>query len=211
MSIKASLGATSLVLSLAAAPMAHAAVTWSTGEDATKTQVSLSSAGLNGGSVATLAPGGTVYTADQPFADIPKGGVFENKFLAAGPSSGNPAVLTFNTAINYLSFLWGSPDSYNALKITTAGGTDYNLGVGDFGFGGGGDQSFSGYVQFFATAGDTIKSVTFSSNQDAFEVANFRINAVPEPSTWALMILGFGLIGASMRRKQRQTVRYSFA
>lgn len=34
---------------------------------------------------------------------------------------------------------------------------------------------------------------------------------VPEPSTWAMMILGFGLIGGVMRRRQRQTVRYSFA
>lgn len=32
---------------------------------------------------------------------------------------------------------------------------------------------------------------------------------VPEPSTWALLILGFGLTGAAMRRKQ--AVRVSFA
>jgi hypothetical protein len=35
--------------------------------------------------------------------------------------------------------------------------------------------------------------------------------AVPEPATWAMMIVGFGAIGASMRRKQRQTVNYAFA
>ncbi len=36
--------------------------------------------------------------------------------------------------------------------------------------------------------------------------------AVPEPATWAMMLLGFGLVGAAMRRRQqRQTVRYSFA
>lgn len=35
--------------------------------------LSLRSAGLNGGSVATLS-GGTVYSTDEPFADIPKGG-----------------------------------------------------------------------------------------------------------------------------------------
>jgi hypothetical protein len=36
--------------------------------------------------------------------------------------------------------------------------------------------------------------------------------AVPEPATWALMILGFGLIGGAMRRRDRETrVRYNFA
>lgn len=35
--------------------------------------------------------------------------------------------------------------------------------------------------------------------------------AVPEPATWATMILGFGLIGGAMRRRQRQMVRFHFA
>jgi hypothetical protein len=37
------------------------------------------------------------------------------------------------------------------------------------------------------------------------------LSAVPEPATWAMMILGFGLVGGVMRRRQRQTVRYAFA
>lgn len=35
-------------------------------------------------------------------------------------------------------------------------------------------------------------------------------DAVPEPATWALLILGFGAIGATLRRRQ-QTARVSFA
>jgi len=46
--------------------------------------LTLNSSGLNGGAVATLT-GGTVYTSDQPFADIPSGGVSGGTFLAAGP------------------------------------------------------------------------------------------------------------------------------
>lgn len=34
--------------------------------------------------------------------------------------------------------------------------------------------------------------------------------AVPEPSTWAMMILGFGAVGATLRRRQ-QTARIAFA
>jgi hypothetical protein len=31
------------------------------------------------------------------------------------------------------------------------------------------------------------------------------VGAVPEPATWAMMIAGFGLVGASMRRRERRT------
>ena len=33
--------------------------------------------------------------------------------------------------------------------------------------------------------------------------------AVPEPATWAMMIGGFGLIGAAMRRRQKVSVTYA--
>ena len=33
--------------------------------------------------------------------------------------------------------------------------------------------------------------------------------AVPEPATWGLMILGFGLIGGALRRRQKVAVRYA--
>lgn len=33
--------------------------------------------------------------------------------------------------------------------------------------------------------------------------------AVPEPATWGMMILGFGMAGASMRRRRRTTITYA--
>jgi hypothetical protein len=34
-------------------------------------------------------------------------------------------------------------------------------------------------------------------------LANVRITAIPEPATWALVILGFGLVGGRLRTRQR--------
>ena len=41
----------------------------------------------------------------------------------------------------------------------------------------------------------------------------FRLdNAVPEPATWAMMLIGFGAVGAAMRRRKSQPrVTVSFA
>jgi len=42
-----------------------------------------------------------------------------------------------------------------------------------------------------------------SRNYSEGEVTKVRIStsAVPEPATWAMMILGFGAVGCAMRRK----------
>ena len=41
-------------------------------------------------------------------------------------------------------------------------------------------------------------------------VGQSSVPGVPEPSTWALMILGIGLTAAAMRRRQRASVRFAF-
>ncbi|MBS0504308.1 MAG: PEP-CTERM sorting domain-containing protein [Proteobacteria bacterium] len=42
----------------------------------------------------------------------------------------------------------------------------------------------------------------------AFDAIGYDV-AVPEPATWAMMIAGFGFVGAAMRRRRR-TVQVSF-
>lgn len=165
------------------------------------TFLALSSAGLAGGSVATLS-GGTVYANDQLFADIPKGTVTD--FLAAGVLAGQPATLTFTSPVSDLSFLWGSPDLYNLLTIIS---TDISqvFTVASLGFGvTDGNQAFSQYVQFASTAGSKITGVVFSNTpaQDAFEVANFSVNSIPEASSYALMLAGLGIVAFVARRRR---------
>lgn len=162
----------------------------------------------------TLGPGigtivgGTTYMADQPFADIPAGAVFQGRFLAAGPTPTEPSTLTFSGAgLSYISFLWGSPDTYNRLTVNSTGGSQMFTAVG-LGFPvTNGDQSFSQYVEFTANAGVMITSLVFSNmpSINAFETANYSITrAIPEPETYALMLAGLGALGfVARRRKQR--------
>jgi len=190
---------------LCAAMAASADVTGSLG-GGSGTFLELSSAGLSGGSVATLS-GGTVYTADQPFADIPAGSIFGGDFLAAGPTSGAPATLSFTGAgVDYISFLWGSPDTYNILTVTSTGGVTQTFTTGSLGFAvSNGDQGFSQYVQFTGLAGSKITALSFtnSPNNDAFETANYSVTApVPEPETYALLLAGLGAVGFVARRRR---------
>jgi len=117
--------------------------------------------------------------------------------------------------INYLSFLWGSPNTFNRLTLTSSTGATYDFTATGGGFGvsfpvNNGDETFNQSVQFAATAGDAIRSATFSNDplQNAFEVGRFTVQtvaAVPEPSTWAMMILGFAGVGFMAYRHRSRT------
>ena len=53
---------------------------------------------------------------------------------------------------------------------------------------------------------ERVNQVIFHSDNDAFEFDNIAAGAVPEPATWAMLIAGFGLVGASMRRRKKNIV-----
>jgi hypothetical protein len=157
------------------------------------------------GSVNATIVGGTILNSDQPFADIPKGAIAGGNFLSAGPTTTQPSIVTFDTPIDYISFLWGSPDTYNGLTIITNLG-NFAFSAAGLGFSvTNGDQSFSQYVQFFASAGTQITGMMFSNDPriDAFEVANFSVTPVPEPETYALMLAGFAALGFMGRRRRQ--------
>ena len=114
---------------------------------------------------------------------------------------GGTATITFDKLMKSISFDWGSIDTYNTLTITLADGTTHNIP----GNPGGGDQhSALNNGRYFAVWDGTnaIKSVTFASSSNSFEVDALSGSAVPEPATWAMMITGFGLAGAAIRRRR---------
>lgn len=127
-------------------------------------------------------------------------------WVAAGPSNSNngggDATLTLPTGTTYVSFLWGSPDGYNALTVNTDAGsksfTAAALGILPVA----GSQAQANYVNFTPTDGATrITSLVFSSPRtNAFEISN--VTAVPEPSTYAMLLAGLGALGFVAKRRK---------
>lgn len=96
--------------------------------------------------------------------------------------------------------------NYSMLFHRVAGGFDvtynYFTSFGD-------DPRYSGY--YILTGQDGFPNVSFPSqtNRTFFVAAQFRDDstdpgAVPEPATWSMLIVGFGIVGAAMRRRTRQ-------
>lgn len=61
------------------------------------------------------------------------------------------------------------------------------------------------YVDYGDGAGGFIHRTLDAAN-DPYEIWYVRGGAVPEPATWALMLLGFGAVGVAVRRSPRTAV-----
>ena len=167
--------------------------------------LALSNANVNGGAIYSDAEDYPGFAA-RPDNSVPLI-VTVGNWVAAGPSNnnngGNDATLTLPTGTNYVSFLWGSPDTYNTLTVNTnAGSLSFlaaDLGILPVG----GSQIQANYVNFTPIgAATTITSLVFSSpRSNAFEISN--VTAVPEPGTYALMLAGLGALGFMAKRRKQ--------
>jgi hypothetical protein len=64
-----------------------------------------------------------------------------------------------------------------------------------------GANTFYGFAQF---AGPNLERFGFETTPNTDIDANFPVEAVPEPSTWAMMMVGFvGMVLAARRRRSR--------
>jgi hypothetical protein len=119
-----------------------------------------------------------------------------------------PSTATLDTPeLSSISFYWGSIDTGNKVEVLDS------IGNVIFTISGGGlppsngNQSASNTnrrVFFNATPDQRISGLRLSATNVAFEFDDFAAN-VPEPQTWAMMIVGFGLVGAASRRRTRMT------
>ena len=119
---------------------------------------------------------------------------------------GGTEMATWNTPQTSLALYWGSIDgdgNINSLSISMGAYTLTGVELATmFGADGNGNQvSPLGNQLVRITGLDPFTTATFSSTANAFE---FSLASVPEPSTWAMMVLGFAGLGyAAFRRNSK--------
>jgi hypothetical protein len=173
------------------------------------------------------SPGSGVYTGNYGgVVASPYGDSDHTTGYLSAEGSGGSVTLTTTLSLTGLKVLWGTVDieSTRNLLVTTATGTDTISGL----------DVYNAMVAFCATPGScasppsnqgkteayieisglaAFSSVTFSDNSsNAFE---FNVGTlpglttdVPEPATWAMMILGFCGVGfMAYRRNSKPAFR----
>jgi hypothetical protein len=104
-------------------------------------------------------------------------------------------VVSFGPSMQYAAFASATPirfsngDNFIGLRAVTAGG-----------------EEFYGFA--FST-NNVLNTVGFETVAGATITATIAAGAVPEPASWAMMIGGFGMLGAAARRRARTTVTYA--
>jgi hypothetical protein len=112
-------------------------------------------------------------------------------------------ILGLTGPIKVLEKLDNSGDFATLLNGLTFIGVHYGAGNGPVNNPGG----VTAFYRF--NAGTNLDSIGFT-NGSVSGVALYSTGAaVPEPATWALMLGGFGFIGASMRRRHRTSVTFA--
>ena len=135
--------------------------------------------------------------------------------------AGGSETLTFGAAYKEFGLFWGSIDTFNTitfLNTTTNASFVYTnspLANPD------GDQTSPAtntYVDFVFGPGVGFNKIVLSSGRNAFELDNVffgplggEVVGTPEPSTWAMMILGFLGIGFISYRRRSTNSTFRFA
>lgn len=117
--------------------------------------------------------------------------------------SGSSLNVTSGTPQQFISFAAGNFQGTSlVLKFSNNTQQVYSLGS----IAKTADASASGRFNFDMGGSFGINSFIFTSGSNAFRLDDIA-SAAPEPATWTMMILGFGLVGWTMRRRKATGVR----
>jgi PEP-CTERM motif len=129
---------------------------------------------------------------------------------------GGSEAIAYSSLKNSFGLYWGSVDTYNSLAfyngdtlVATITGADVDPPVNANG--GQTDYASNGYV--LITALPQFDRVVAASSSNSFEFDNVVAGgatqistAVPEPSTWAMLLLGFAGLGYAASRRSKASI-----
>ncbi len=127
-------------------------------------------------------------------------------------STGGTKTITFGKAITdpYIAFVsWNGNSAVFTQPFEKISEGRGFWGQGTFSLGAGNSFVGSGEVHGILRFVGTFDSVSFTDTSEAWHgltigiggVAPVEMPAVPEPGTWVMLIAGFGIVGAAMRRR----------
>lgn len=125
-------------------------------------------------------------------------------FLSFGSVSAGD-VLTFYIKVLTSGEQWYTDASLNddgiqhVYAVTPYNGGDFGIPTGDY-----------TYLGFEDIRDPSSLGIDIDYDYNDIEYA-FSYPAVPEPATWAMMLLGFGLVGCSLRSRKDSQTRVRFA
>ena len=132
---------------------------------------------------------GTIYTAMQP----------GNHFLghAANENTG-----TDGSDFIISNFIYHNIESSVNAFVTSLDPTkpySYAIKLEDR------QRSLWQFAKFDGTGNRFIERANGTMTSESVTVEAVTVGAIPEPATWLMMIVGFGMVGASIRSKRRQS------
>jgi hypothetical protein len=184
-----------------------------------KLSLKIASAGALLSALAFAAPAHAIPTITCTPATTPNSCTFGNPTAADGA---NPFTDVYTFTVAYARRVSGTIGS-----AISGPGTNVNFGTNGvrfFGPGigaageiwspgvGSGDPELRTITDYVIGAGTYTLSVRGTSQANGAYAGSLTFGGVPEPTTWALMILGFGLVGGALRRRKAVVAtRVSFA
>lgn len=137
----------------------------------------------------------------------------DTQYLYTSPTISDGVATLSTLDLSTVSFYWGSIDDYNKVELLGTGGTTLLTVKGSDLSPANGNQGTphtNQRIYFTAGAGETITSLRFTATGIAYEIDDVagtlkdsgNPSTVPEPATWGLMIVGFGMVGVGARRRR---------